>query len=134
MYKVLECDKSGMSRLLRRDNLIRVGIAAAALVLSSQATAFDDNDNWKNSPLREWFDSLASNKGNCCSIAEGHEVTYTTQGNNYVVLFKGKKYIISDDDGVVLKRPNLYGRAVIWFDKEGTKEESVRCFLPNTGT
>ena len=31
-----------------------------------------DDGRYTNSPLKEWFDRLASRKGLCCSVADGY--------------------------------------------------------------
>jgi hypothetical protein len=40
------------------------------LLLTSHALARDDG-RYANSPLKPWFDSLKSQKGFCCSEADG---------------------------------------------------------------
>jgi hypothetical protein len=44
----------------------------ACLVYS--ATARDLDGRYANSPLKSWFDHLASRKGPCCSLADGEIV------------------------------------------------------------
>jgi hypothetical protein len=52
-------------------------LAALALYLttlaSNQLNARDDG-RFANSPLKPWFDRLASGKGLCCSFADGATV------------------------------------------------------------
>ena len=54
-----------------------INLAALALYLttlvSNQLNARDDG-RFANSPLKPWFDRLASGKGLCCSFADGFSV------------------------------------------------------------
>ena len=68
-----------------------VYLAVLALYLttlvSSQLNARDDG-RFANSPLKPWFDRLASGKGLCCSFADGvsvQDVDWDTQDGHYRV-------------------------------------------------
>ena len=61
--------------------MCRVTYLAVALYLttlvSNQLNARDDG-RFANSPLKPWFDRLASGKGLCCSFADGFSVQDVT--------------------------------------------------------
>jgi hypothetical protein len=66
-------------------------LAALALCLttlvSNQLNARDDG-RFANSPLKPWFDRLASGNGLCCSFADGfsvQDVDWNTQEGHYRV-------------------------------------------------
>jgi hypothetical protein len=53
-------------------------VATAALCttmfIASGVSARDPDGRYANSPLKQWFDQLASGKGLCCSFADGFSV------------------------------------------------------------
>ena len=61
-------------------------------LLSNQLNARDDG-RFANSPLKPWFDRLASGKGLCCSFADGfsvQDVDWDTQDGHYRVRIYGR--------------------------------------------
>ena len=58
--------------MCRLNNLAALALYLTTLV-SSQPNARDDG-RFANSPLKPWFDRLASGKGLCCSFADGFSV------------------------------------------------------------
>ena len=77
-------------------------LAALALYLttfvSSQSNARDDG-RFANSPLKPWFDRLASGKGLCCSFADGfsvQDVDWDTQDGHYRVRIYGQWFVVPD--------------------------------------
>jgi hypothetical protein len=58
--------------MCRLTNLAALALYLTTLV-SSQPNARDDG-RFANSPLKPWFDRLASGKGLCCSFADGFSV------------------------------------------------------------
>jgi hypothetical protein len=70
----------------RLTNLAAVTLYLTTLV-SNQLNARDDG-RFANSPLKPWFDRLASGKGLCCSFADGfsvQDVDWDTQDGHYRV-------------------------------------------------
>ena len=65
------------------------------------ALARDDGRN-ADEPLHAWFDQLRSGGD------------FAAQNGHYRVRLQGDRVIIPDD--AVVKRPNKFGRAVVWFD------------------
>ena len=52
----------------------RIAVSAAIAMMMSPAPARDLDGRYRNSPLHEWFENLASGKGLCCSYADGHAI------------------------------------------------------------
>jgi hypothetical protein len=67
-------------------------------LVSNQLNARDDG-RFANSPLRPWFDRLASGNGLCCSFADGfsvQDVDWDTQEGHYRVRIYGQWYVVPD--------------------------------------
>ena len=129
-------------------------IATALLALmiwrSVPAHAMDDG-SYADSPLKSWFDGLASGNGPCCSFADGisiKDVDWDTGGpnNSYRVRIcavppdadetwescKNKTWIVVPPNALV-KGPNKYGPAVVWPYAGPDVQTQIRCFLPGSG-
>ena len=120
-------------------SIIAAGSIAAVLIAASSpipAGARDDG-RYAGSPLKTWFDQLASTKGLCCSFADGVTIedvdwdTGGTQGSYRVRL--GGKWIDVPDTALV-KVPNKFGPAVVWPYQDIGGVTQIRCFLPGAGT
>jgi hypothetical protein len=103
------------------------------LLFPSSSSARDDG-RYANSPLKGWFDQLASGKGLCCSFADGfsvQDVDWDTQEGRYRVRLHGEWILVPEN--AVVTEPNKFGPAVVWpyMDSEGTTQ--IRCFLPGAG-
>lgn len=115
-----------------------VGIASAifivVLFLASVPHARDLDGRYAGSPLKSWFDSLASGKGNCCSAADGQtlaDVDWDSKDGHYRVRINGEWVDVPDD--AVIKQPNLDGRTMVWpMFKDG--KTVPRCFIVGSGT
>ena len=112
----------------------------AALVLylttlvSNQLNARDDG-RFANSPLKPWFDRLASGKGLCCSFADGfsvQDVDWDTQDGHYRVRIYGQWFVVPDD--AVVAEPNRFGPAVVWPYNDRYGNTQIRCFMPGAGS
>jgi hypothetical protein len=78
------------------------------------ASARDDG-RYANSPLKQWFDNLKSEKGLCCSDADGNVVKdsdWETRDGQYRVMIEGEWHDVPRD--AVITAPNLYGRTMVW--------------------
>ena len=113
-------------------------LAASALYLttlvSNQLNARDDG-RFANSPLKPWFDRLASGKGLCCSFADGfsvQDVDWDTQDGQYRVRIYGQWFVVPDD--AVVAEPNRFGPAVVWPYNDRYGNTQIRCFMPGAGT
>jgi hypothetical protein len=113
-------------------------LAASALYLttlvSNQLNARDDG-RFANSPLKPWFDRLASGKGLCCSFADGvsvQDVDWDTQDGQYRVRIYGQWFVVPDD--AVVAEPNRFGPAVVWPYNDRYGNTQIRCFMPGAGS
>ena len=123
-----------------------LAIAGAVLLGVSirAAMARDIDGRFSASNLKPWFDKLASQKGLCCSFADGlaiEDVDWDTatiaDGGAiphvvYRVRINGQWIAVPPD--AVVTEPNRFGRAVVWpyVDAEGVTQ--VRCFIAGSGT
>ena len=112
--------------------LAAVALCMPALV-PSVLLAHDDG-RFAGSPLKAWFDQLASGKGLCCSFADGlkvEDVDWDTLDGRYRVRLHGEW--IPVPDAALVTEPNRFGPAVVWpyMDAEGATQ--IRCFLPGAG-
>lgn len=99
----------------------------------SHVSARDDG-RYANSPLKAWFDRLASGKGLCCSFADGvsvENVDWDTENGRYRVRIQGQWLIVPDT--AVVTEPNRFGPAVVWPYQDAGGVTQIRCFLPGAG-
>lgn len=109
-------------------------VLLAAFLSITQALAHDDG-KFANSPLKAWFDQLASGKGLCCSFADGisiENVDWDTKDSHYRVKLNGQW--IKVPDSAVVTEPNRFGQAVVWPYQDVTGATQIRCFLPGSGS
>lgn len=131
---------------------MRAGLATGSFLLAlalvvSPAFARDTFGRYANSPLKSWFDRLASGKGLCCSFADGvsiQDVDWDVQCERvggrreqpescrYRVRLDGRWIDVPED--AVVTAANRFGAAVVWpyVDAEGATQ--IRCFMPGAGT
>lgn len=102
-----------------------------------------DDGKYANSPLKAWFDQLASQRRLCCSFADGFSLAdvdwdvqcATVAGVEqcrYRVRVDGDWLDVPDD--AVVTEPNRHGRAVVWPYKDTSGVTQIRCFMPGAGT
>lgn len=113
-------------------------IISAALLLMAlmihPAPARDLDGRYAGSPLKEWFDSLKSGKGPCCSDADGYAVSdpdWESKNGGYRVRIEGEWYDVPPD--AVITEPNRAGRTMVWPIK-GWGGLTIRCFMPGSMT
>jgi len=121
----------------RMHRLTVPALAAVALCINafvpSQLFAHDDG-RFANSPLKPWFDQLASGKGLCCSFADGvkvENVDWDTQDGRYRVRLNGQWLVVPDV--AVVTEPNRFGPAVVWPYQDMNGATQIRCFIPGAG-
>ena len=93
--------------MCRLTNLAALALYLTTLV-SSQPNARDDG-RFANSPLKPWFDRLASGKGLCCSFADGvtlEDVDWDTQDGHYRVRIFEQWIVVPD--AAVVTEPNRF--------------------------
>jgi len=119
-------------RRLTSPALAFVALCINALV-PSHLLAHDDG-RFANSPLKTWFDQLASGKGLCCSFADGvsvQDVDWDMQNGRYRVRLDGQWIVVPDV--AVVTEPNRFGQAVVWPYKDSDGMTQIRCFMPGAG-
>ena len=80
-----------------------------AVLVPSSLHARDDG-RFTNSPLKEWFDRLASRNGLCCAFADGvsvQDVDWDSQEGHYRVRIYGEWFVVPDE--AVVTEPNRFG-------------------------
>jgi hypothetical protein len=110
--------------------------AVALCILAAGPTGVSarDDGRYANSPLKPWFDQLASKKGLCCSFADGFKVEnvdWDTQDGRYRVRLDGQWVIVPDS--ALITEPNRFGPAVVWPYRDADGNTQIRCFLPGAG-
>lgn len=81
-------------------------------------------------PLKAWFDQLASNRGPCCSFADGRMVEDPDWGadlQGYWVIVDGQR--IHVPSSAIITTQNIFGPAVVWPYRDANGIQ-IRCFLP----
>ena len=109
-------------------------LAPCLTTLPGQLLAHDDG-RFADSPLKPWFDRLASRKGLCCSFADGfsvQDVDWDTQDGHYRVRINGQWVTVPDV--AVVTEPNRFGPAVVWPYRDADGTTQIRCFMPGAGT
>jgi hypothetical protein len=108
-------------------------IAALMAFVISTAKARDDG-RYAGSSLKPWFDQLHSERGLCCSDADGFAVSdpdWETKDGHYRVRLDGEWIDVPDE--AVIKEPNRAGRTMVW-PIHGSAGTYIRCFMPGSMT
>lgn len=131
-------------RMARRALFVIPGALAMLLVAMLSHGHARDDGSFANSPLKPWFDQLASGKGLCCSFADGLSIsdvdwdTATTADASgtpqvrYRVRVDGHWIVVPPQ--AVVTEPNKYGPAVVWPYQDAAGQTQIRCFMPGAGT
>lgn len=109
-------------------------VAMLSLAAAGLGHARDPDGRYANSPLKQWFDSLKSGKGPCCSDADGtavSDVDWESKDGHYRVRLDGDWIDVPDD--AVITEPNRVGRAMVW-PIRGYLGLQIRCFMPGSMT
>ena len=114
--------------------MYKLAVALTALcvtvVVPNHSHARDDG-RFFNSPLKEWFDRLASRNGLCCAFADGvsvQDVDWDTQDGHCRVRIQGEWIVVPD--AAVVTEPNRFGPAVVWPYNDRYGNIQIRCFMP----
>ena len=111
-----------------------VAVVCITVFVPNHSHARDDG-RFANSPLKGWFDRLASKNGLCCAFADGvsvQDVDWDTQDGHYRVRIQGEW--IEVPDAAVITEPNRFGPAVVWPYNDRYGNTQIRCFMPGAGT
>jgi hypothetical protein len=120
--------------MYRLMSLAALTFCLTTILVPAQLVARDDG-RFANSPLKPWFDRLASGKGLCCSFADGfsvQDVDWDTQEGHYRVRIYGQWFVVPD--AAVVTEPNRFGPAVVWPYNDRYGNTQIRCFMPGAGT
>src|SRR5262249_40115767 len=85
-------------------------LEAKRTLLDRAAMSPNDDGRFTNSPLKEWFDRLASRNGLCCAFADGvsvQDVDWDSQEGHYRVRIYGQWFVVPDAS--VVTEPNRFG-------------------------
>ena len=123
----------------RRADRRNTPLTLSLVVLLSVAAAKvgharDPDGRYANSPLKQWFDSLRSGKGPCCSDADGSavsDVDWESGNGHYRVRIEGDWVEVPDE--AVITEPNRVGRTMVW-PIRGYGGLTIRCFMPGSMT
>jgi hypothetical protein len=116
-------------------------LAALACFIAAFKAPARDLGQWADAPLHAWFDHLASDRGPCCSFADGVSIadvdwdnlgTIDDVNSGYRVRLDGKW--IDVPKTALITEPNKDGRAFVWPYSDGSDTPQIRCFLPGAGT
>jgi hypothetical protein len=136
----------------RRFVWLAIGSMVALMLLIGACFARDPDGRYAGSPLRSWFDHLASGKGLCCSMADGETVAdpdWESKDGHYRVRLPTTidysdpekpvqqfEWIDVPDDALITE-PNLFGRTMVWPVRLNPGQEPhilIRCFMPGSMT
>lgn len=103
----------------------------------SAAIGRDLDGRFAGSPLHDWFESLRSGKGPCCSDADGTVISdadWESKNRHYRVFVAGAWRDVPDE--AVITEPNRIGRTMVWpVYLRGPTEmhfDGIRCFMPGS--
>jgi hypothetical protein len=131
---------SSISSRIVRWNVLMSFIAAMALA-TVPALGCDVDGRYKESPLHDWFEHLASGKGLCCLYADSYvirDADWQSKDSCYRVRVpngpssEDMVWIDVPDDAVITE-PNKAGRTMVW-PLYGFGGISIRCFTPGSMT
>jgi hypothetical protein len=109
---------------------LALGVTLAAIAV---AQSRDLDGRYLNSPLRQWFERLESEKGLCCSFSDGEVVEdfdWDVRDGHYRVRLRG--YWVTVPDEAVVRQPNKFGPAVVWPYPGLDDETMILCFMPGS--
>lgn len=114
------------------------------LLVPTSVVARDRGQYAATSPeMKDWFDKLHSEKGPCCSDADGAALSDTewesvndpNKPNVHYRVFIEKKWWDVTDDALITV-PNRVGRVMVWpiysrgFGVASDLSITIRCFMP----
>lgn len=106
---------------------------ALGMLVISTAQARDDG-RYAGNPLKQWFDSLASKHGLCCSMADGLKIDdpdWRLHGARYQVKLGGEWLDVPPES--LVTENNKVGFAIVWPVKDAAGKYFIRCFMPGSG-
>jgi hypothetical protein len=126
---------AGLHLAVRSNKALGLGLVTLLLIISTPLVhARDPDGRYANSPLKQWFDSLKSGKGPCCSDADGTAISdadWESSAGHYRVRVEGEWVDVPDE--AVITEPNRVGRTMVW-PIHGYGGLTIRCFMPGSMT
>jgi hypothetical protein len=121
----------------RWKTLLTIGFAVLLLGLAAQLGHARDRGQYANAnpELKAWFEGLKSEKGPCCSDADGtavSDVDWESGNGHYRVRIYGEWVDVPDN--AVITEPNRVGRTMVWPIRDGVGGVYIRCFMPGSMT
>jgi hypothetical protein len=112
--------------------MLKVALVSVSLLCVSLAVARDNGRFAGADPeIKSWFDKLASQRGPCCSDADGTAVSdpdWESKDGHYRVRIDGNWIDVPDD--AVITVPNRVGRTMVWPIRYPGPVIFIRCFMP----
>ena len=127
-------ETTGRDRAGRFKKPLLICFAVLMLPPTYPGHARDPDGRYANSPLKEWFDSMRSGKGPCCSDADGtavSDVDWESGNGHYRVRLEGDWVDVPDE--AVITEPNRVGLTMVW-PIRGYSGLTIRCFMPDSMT
>jgi hypothetical protein len=130
----------GKHRAIPIGRLLLISVAAVmGAAISPVLFGRDLDGRFKESPLHDWFEHLASRKGLCCSFADGYVVQdadWESRDGHYRVRVpktpnsENGIWVEVPEDAVITE-PNKAGHTMVWpsYTSQGV---SIRCFIPGS--
>ena len=112
------------------------GLAVVLLGLASQLGHARDRGQFANAnpELRAWFNGLKSQKGPCCSDADGSAISDADWKAATVTIAYASTASGYAPDEAVITEPNRIGRTMVWPIRDGVGGLYIRCFMPGSMT
>jgi hypothetical protein len=137
---LLAAVRSDISSLIVRWSS-RMGLIAAIALAILPALGRDVDGRYKESPLHDWFEHLASGKGLCCSYADCYviqDADWESEDGHYRVRVPNapsSENLVWVDvpDEAIITEPNKAGRTMVW-PLYSFGRVSIRCFMPGSMT
>lgn len=115
--------------------ILTVTVLAQLVVPSLDAKARDADGRYASSPLKSWFETLRSQKGPCCSDADGtalSDIDWDVTDGQYRVRIEGQWWNVPEE--AVIKEQNRAGRTMVWpvyyWQLDSALRIDIRCFMP----
>jgi hypothetical protein len=128
-------EATGRHRAVRSKTALILSLVMLLSIASAHVgLARDPDGRYANSPLKQWFDSLRSGKGPCCSDADGSavsDVDWESRDGHYRVRVEDEWVDVPDE--AVITEPNRVGRTMVW-PIHGYGGLTIRCFMPGSMT
>ena len=129
--------ENAQGRIRRWSTPLLVGLVVPLPELAPQLGHARDRGQFANAnpELRAWFNGLKSQKGPCCSDADGSAISdadWESGNGHYRVRIDGEWVSVPDE--AVITEPNRVGRTMVWPIRDGVGGLYVRCFMPGSMT